>query len=476
MKTIIKIAIALIIATSTWSCNFLEVERTGKNDIPKFFADIDGLRTALPGIYRQLYGIYDADYTKYSEVAADMVYLPVGFDDMWTQYEFKSRPEDEKGAPGLIWEKGYEALANVNNILYYGAKLKEKFPKDAQEIDMIFAETLFIRAMVHLFLCNTYSQPYNFTSDASHLGIPVAAKIFGVNDKIIRPAIKDTYKIMISDLEQSIKLFGQTKPKGTYYASPLACKAFLARIYLYMGDWEKARDYASEVITQKPLTQGIAYVDMFTQESSAYETVFRLSGYKIGSHRLRSYYYTETESNKTAIASQKYINTFYDQADLRHRLMTGTTTLKYAYGKDKIPGSTQFEEDLFYAPILLRSSEMYLIRAEAYCKQSSPKPELAADDLKAIIGRALQQQPSQVTLVYNGIDDLIEVIKRERILELSFEGHRLFDILRYKENLVRDEKTTSPVKQLTYPNNLFVLPISRIETEANPTIQQNPGY
>src|SRR5690625_7068414 len=80
----------------------------------------------------------------------------------------------------------------------------------------------------------------------------------------------------------------------------------------------------------------------------------------------------------------------------------------------------------------------------------------AEEDLKVIIGRALQKEPKEIDLDYEGENGLMELIKRERAIELSFEGHQFFDILRYKDDLIRGSSTTSEVRFLPYPNDVFV--------------------
>ena len=58
--------------------------------------------------------------------------------------------------------------------------------------------------------------------------------------------------------------------------------------------------------------------------------------------------------------------------------------------------------------------------------------------------------------------------------ELCFEGHNLFDITRWKQNLVREQHTTSTLRRLNYPNDRFVLPIPQTELNANTNMQGNP--
>ena len=64
----------------------------------------------------------------------------------------------------------------------------------------------------------------------------------------------------------------------------------------------------------------------------------------------------------------------------------------------------------------------------------------------------------------------------ERARELSFEGHRLFDLIRTGRDLERAPSVNSSVKVLEYPNPLFILPIPETEINANNNIVQNPEY
>ena len=51
---------------------------------------------------------------------------------------------------------------------------------------------------------------------------------------------------------------------------------------------------------------------------------------------------------------------------------------------------------------------------------------------------------------------------------------QLFDLTRWKQDLVREAKTTSSVRRINYPSDLFVLPIPQTELFANENMQPNP--
>ena len=115
---------------------------------------------------------------------------------------------------------------------------------------------------------------------------------------------------------------------------------------------------------------------------------------------------------------------------------------------------------------------MYLIHAEAVLNASGDVTAAAAD-LKAIICRARGVDASAVT-VPSEAAALAEAVKTERIKELCYEGHRLFDITRRKEDLVRTNN--SSVLLVKYPNYRFVLPIDQMEMQSNEMMIQNEGY
>ena len=59
------------------SCTkFLEVDVKGKATIPSFLSDPQGLNAALVGTYNKMYAYVDNEFTKYGDVAGNMVSMP----------------------------------------------------------------------------------------------------------------------------------------------------------------------------------------------------------------------------------------------------------------------------------------------------------------------------------------------------------------------------------------------------------------
>lgn len=86
-------------------------------------------------------------------------------------------------------------------------------------------------------------------------------------------------------------------------------------------------------------------------------------------------------------------------------------------------------------------------------------------------------------------DDFWAKYKRERMVELAFEGHRFWDVRRWKEgsllkNILRMEITKNgdsyTYKRVTkariWDDKMYLFPIPDVERRKNPKLTQNPGW
>ena len=470
-KKYIRLLFVVLLINLFTSCNkFLEVETVGRTTMPNFFSNVDGLKAGLTGTYSQMFNYYSSEFYKYPEVAGNMVDLRIISEnaDMVDQFNFTSDPEQEVAAVGGIWKKIYETLANANNLLEYQPVLLVSFPQEKAKLDNIRAQALFIRALCHFDLCRVYSQPYNYTADASHLGIPVLTRTPGPDDNPARNTVKEVYDQILKDLLEAEELFGDSSMKDAYHASKKSTQALLSRVYLYTENWDKAIEYATKVIDNSELAYGDDYLAMYHNLTEGKEAILRLNG-TLKSVSLGKFY---SPLDPIAMPADTLIS-LYDDSDIRFQLFEQdkNNPSKYATSKFAIKVDYSIGNER-YDPIILRVSEMYLNRAEAYLNKNDLTN--AASDLKVIIARAMNLSVTDVIVNYSNKEDLFDLIKKERAKEFCFEGHNFFDIVRQKDNLVRGQSTNSIVKYLPYPNDEFVLPISQYELDANLNIVGNP--
>jgi len=150
---------------------------------------------------------------------------------------------------------------------------------------------------------------------------------------------------------------------------------------------------------------------------------------------------------------------------------------------------------------MIRLSDLYLMYAEALNELSGPSTEVY-NALNVIRERAgiptVQDAWSNAALAatpnkHTSKEGLREIIQQERMIELAFEGHRYYDIRRWK---LADKYFTAPIqgwsvdedseanyyrimsvgqRSFSTPRDYFQ-PISFTELSRNPNLIQNPGW
>ena len=85
--------------------------------------------------------------------------------------------------------------------------------------------------------------------------------------------------------------------------------------------------------------------------------------------------------------------------------------------------------------------------------------------------------------------DFLKKYERERMVELAFEGHRFWDVRRWKEgdkfkSIVRMEISKDNnnytynrvIKNRIWDDKMYLFPIPDVEIRKNPNLTQNPGW
>lgn len=150
-----------------------------------------------------------------------------------------------------IWEGAYNAIAHSNEALAAIEKLGDEnlLPEKG--------EALITRAYAHFLLVNIFCQHYNSESSATDLGITYMEKSETTLDpKYERGNVKDVYEKINADIEAALPLISDDIYEiSAYHFTKKAAYAFAARFNLYYGQWQKAKDYATVVLTDNPTSQ-----------------------------------------------------------------------------------------------------------------------------------------------------------------------------------------------------------------------------
>jgi starch-binding outer membrane protein, SusD/RagB family len=321
------------------------------------------------------------------------------------------------------------------------------------------AEAKFLRAVGHFELVRMFANPYGFTSDNSHDGIPL--RIQASQEAIPRAAVGEIYAQVLSDLEDAKDVLPGTNGG---YATSWAVKAYLARVHFQMNDFQNAFNYADEVINGGGFVLDSNVMARFSTAANN-ENIFNListgslnnSGAELG-----NIYRSTNLSNPPGgrMSQELYLTATADSNDLRGR---NFYVLANPGQSNELVLLTRFNEPWFNVP-LLHLAEMLLIRAESAAELGNLAQ--AEADINAIRNRA------GLADVTPGLDaaSLKLLIRTERRLEMPGEGYRFHDLRRQG---VHDSPNLL-INGSPWNCNGMMVQLPDEERSGNPTIVLNP--
>ena len=370
-----------------------------------------------------------------------------------------------------LWSYAYYTIARACNVIN---NLEGKATGDItqQQVNNLKAEALFIRALCHFDLVITYAQPY--TSQPNSLGVPVV--LVTENGQPARNTVAEVYDQVVADLTEAESLMSDNYSRADAadakaVVSKAAIQGLLSRVYLYMGQWQKAADEATKVINNKKysLATGEDYINMYQAAvgNSYGEIIFEVYGSKKNEYWDDSGwshlpYITAVDGYGDICATSDLVD-LYEEGDIRTSLFYKNENDNFTSKYKGKAGAVPYETNV---PII-RLSEMYLNRAEAIINGATVSGVTAESDLKAIAAarNATAPSPSKVTIL------------QERRKELAFEGHYIYDLARTGTDVKRsDYDATEANRNIPFPDKRWAMPIPKREMDANPNMVQNEGF
>ncbi len=503
MKKLLSIIFCISVFFLSSCDEFLELTPTNSIVASKALTTVNEATVAMNGIYNRITysNYYGQRMTKYADMRGGDLYVPSNgrSDDSF----FLFNHEESRNNYGTMWDVIYKVIMLCNNVIENIENGNVTTTTSAQEaaLNDVKGQALAIRALAHFDLLRLYSLPYLKSGAPSSLGVPIATRVIAAQEKLIRNTVEDVYTQIISDLTTAIPILKNAKSNGRI--NQYGAKAVLARVYLYKGDYDNAYTQATEIINSNVYTLYTS-ANWVNSWKSAFgsESIFELSistsdATNLGNSSLTSFYapmYYNSAFLAGAVASDQYLNLLAeDPEDVRWGVMdldeygnpirNPTRSIpgrkgwikKYMGDKSDAISATNVK--------IVRLSEVYLIAAEASLKKTTSNKTAAVSYLNAIRSRAVSLPPASSSASDEALETLI---LNERSKELIAEGHRFFDLMRLGKTIIFDDpasKFNEPIlvtngRGLTVTWNFekIILPISDYERNANPTIQQNPGY
>lgn len=376
LKITIVIALGAMICAS---CNkWLDVQPNSQIKDSEMFSTESGFKEALAGVYTLL--VNESLYTK--ELRFGMLsvlaqewesYNTTYNDDAVYDYD-ATYPENRIFA---IWKGMYNAIANDNLILEAIDEKKSVFT--GVNYDVIKGEALALRGFIHFDLLRMFGA--NYQTDPVKPAIPYVTAYSP--KQTTQFTVYEVLMKIVADLEESLTYLQQDPiftgqeitemvdngylKNRQLHLNYYAVEGLLARVYLYMGEYDLAESYAKDVINsgkftftkQADLLSGKDYTcapeHLFAIDVADQETISETYFSQEGGTSLFSMSYSgllQLFENNTDDYRYLYLFSSGTGANLDKRYLAkyNTSTADDSYYRNKM--------------VMIKLSEMYYILAE----------------------------------------------------------------------------------------------------------------
>ncbi|EGV42061.1 RagB/SusD family nutrient uptake outer membrane protein [Bizionia argentinensis JUB59] len=469
MKIYIKTIVFSILAVTVFSCSIDDIQPVNQLTTEDAIANEATAQLALNGVY-DLGRAFDVNFFPLHLAAYGNEGRITGFLTGNRGFNTNEVPVENDFLSGVY--NGHYKIINLSNFIIQELEAGKAIGISESRKNEILAQTKFQRAFAHFNLLRYFGEFYDVNSSN---GIVVRTTFAAEIEANPRNSVQDVYNVIVSDLQFGIDNGAQFVDH--FITGSLASKALLAKVYLYMNEYELAATLADQVINNSEgYSLELSYSDIFTNSFNSTEVIYApFSGTgSEGGTNMNLINQTSYSTNLEAVADAQ-VGTATD-GDLNGNGANYDPRFSFAYstgtkganqqGKYPFANFSTSRNNTMYH---LRLGEMYLIHAEAEARRVGGDLTLALTSLNAIRSRA--------TVTAKTLTDaptLLEDIRQEKLLELFFEnGESWFDVVRYD---ILGNIDATVIKPSIINNNQFVLPIPAQVIIGNSTVTQNPGY
>jgi starch-binding outer membrane protein, SusD/RagB family len=486
-----SISFTLVASLLLSACNnFLEVQPISVASEAAFYKTSQDAIVATNGCYNALIEIYrnttgNTSIWLFSEVMADDATDPELSVDNFTF-------DAASGNVETLWRLHYIGIARCNTLIgrIEGIPMEETLKTRLQ------LEARYLRAYYYFNLVRLYGDVPLILQEVKGQDIPFPT----------RTLANEVYQQIIADLTAAEALPVSYPASETGRATRGAAKALLAKVYLTQRNWQQAATKAREVMDLGVYQLLPNYADVFlAQNRNSAESIFEVQfgrGGQVGTgNPVTSFFFQQfapqgsgaivtgianSNGEGRMIPTNEFVNayepndprreasvrTFYVRTtDNRRDTVRINYTIKYQDAQATAGGGLASGNGSENGWRVIRYTDVLLMYAEALNELGDGNPQ-ALDAVNQVRRRARGTSPATVLPDLIGLNQaaLRDAIYKERRVELNFEGHRWFDLLRTERALDVMRQTKN-----IQPRNLL-LPIPQRERDVNQNLSQNTGY
>ena len=463
------------------SCrNFLELNPEYLISDQTFYKSQGDFESALVGVYGTFRGNYNtSNLQQLAELTTDNAEI---------QWSSPSADEMQLDQNGVISTNVFVRNAwNVN--LYTVSKTTallnriDAVPFDQAVKDRIKGEAKFLRAFAYFNLVRLFGN------------VPLADREFFSPDEVaaadlsLQPSTK-VYEVILTDLLSAETLLPAAVNADKTRASRGTVKALLGKVYLTRREFDKAAAKLKEVVDSRQYSLVPNYPTLFTNGNnnlaeSLLEVQF-VAGRGMGNNYSAQFTPAITSmaifpgnlQGAGRIVPTLDLMRSYEPGDARRAVSVADSVTLIGGRKSYSRYGLKFVDfraiDLADGTVTftaLRYADVLLMYAEALTELGN-LPE-ALGHLNAVRARARLASLSGL-----GQAELRLALERERRVELLYEGHRWFDLVRTgRARTVLNAHYASQRQTFSLDEFELIFPIPQAEVDLNPEkIRQNPGY
>ncbi len=375
-----------------------------------------------------------------------------------------------------FWKLQYSGITQCNLVL---DKIK-LISFNAISQKHITGEALFLRSYYYFLLTQVFGDVPLFTTilPPDQLRTP-------------RTPVADIYLQLLIDCDRAADLLPDLQPTSeTGRATKGAALALAAKVCLYQKNWNKVIEYISRIKALNVYALVPHYEDNFgkkTQNNSESVWEIQHTNLELGiGNSLNQWWYSKKITGGYGFAEatdalvkvyenddprRKYTIVMKDEDYFGVEYKNSFSSTHYSVRKYLQADSTVTQKadgDINYTAI--RYAEVLLWEAEALAE--SGKVTEAQIPLEIVRARARGQAVNPLTSLpkINTTDKktMIDAIRHERQVELGFEMHRFFDLVRWG-------LAAQAIPEFKIGKN-EVFPIPQTEIDLNPNLRQNVNY
>lgn len=492
MKNLNTVILTLLILTFACS-DFLTEDLQGTYSNATFYKTEAHALLAITAVYNSASFVStDNDLWVFGDVASDdAIKGGLAGDQSDIQFIDEFSYSRNNGALEKIWKQYYEGVSRANYLLYYG-------PGIAMHADLkarILGEARFLRAWFYFNLVNIFGE------------IPLKLNPPLNPDEINKPksSTASVYAQIEKDLQEAVAVLEVSySGSDAGRATRGAASGLLAKTFLYQQKWEEALSAINSLDALGIYSLQPVYKNNFIDSTQGNtESVFEIQHLsnqspKLGSHLNQYFAPAKDNGYYFNVPLQNFVSEFEQTAadvpDPRLDYTVGRAGQKWVNGEDFDPAwsptgylQKKHIQPLEEEPIIgdaslnyvyLRYADILLMKAEALNELS--RTGEASVPLNAVRKRARESYLYDEDLSGFGavpVDLLPDVtssnqqtvrdaIRHERRVELGFEFHRFFDLMRYGKQAA--EAALSGTGFTYEQHQRFTIPQSELDT--NPSI------